>query len=157
MNAAETVHASVVLIGDSGILVRGAPGSGKSSLVLSLIAGDPTAALVADDRVTLSAAGGRLLASVPEEIAGLIEVRGQGIVRQPWVSPVVVDLVVDLAPAEACPRMPLSGDDKRTAIAGVVLPRVLVPVGAGDAGLRVNAARARSPERETSAQGFGNC
>jgi serine kinase of HPr protein (carbohydrate metabolism regulator) len=141
MSAAAPVHASVALIGDRGVLIRGAPGSGKSSLLLSLVAQDPhTHALVADDRVALAAAHGRLLASVPESIAGLIEVRGQGIARRPWVSPVVIDLVVDLAPPEACPRMPLGEDEALAAVAGVDLPRVLIPVGAADAALRVTAA-----------------
>jgi serine kinase of HPr protein (carbohydrate metabolism regulator) len=144
MSAGGTVHASAVLIGEGGILIRGASGSGKSALLMSLLSGDAAAAaLVADDRVMLAAAHGRLLASVPDEIAGLMEVRGQGVARRPHVSPVVVDLVVDLAPAETCPRMPLTDEDERVRVMGVVLPRVFVPVGAVDGALRVRAALER--------------
>jgi serine kinase of HPr protein (carbohydrate metabolism regulator) len=144
MSAGGTVHASAVLIGEGGILIRGASGSGKSALLMSLLSGDAAAAaLVADDRVMLAAAHGRLLASVPDEIAGLMEVRGQGVARRPYVSPVVVDLVVDLAPAETCPRMPLTDEDERVRVMGVVLPRVFVPVGAVDGALRVRAALER--------------
>jgi serine kinase of HPr protein (carbohydrate metabolism regulator) len=144
MSAGGTVHASAVLIGEGGILIRGASGSGKSALLMSLLSGDAAAtALVADDRVMLAAAHGRLLASVPDEIAGLMEVRGQGVARRPYVSPVVVDLVVDLAPAETCPRMPLTDEDERVRVMGVVLPRVFVPVGAVDGALRVRAALQR--------------
>jgi HPr kinase/phosphorylase len=147
MSPPATVHASVALIGEGGVLIRGPSGSGKSSLLLSLLA-DDTAALVADDRVALAAANGRLIASVPDEIAGLMEIRGQGIVRRPHVSPVVVDLVVDLAPVEACPRLPLSEADGRVVIAGVTLPRVHVAIGAADGAVRVRAALAQ-PRRET--------
>lgn len=146
MSREDTVHAGVALIGEGGVLIRGAPGSGKSSLMLALFAGDHDAALVADDRVALIAANGRLLASVPAEIAGLMEIRGQGVVRRDWVSPVVVDLVVDLAPPDACPRMRLGDDDQHATVAGIVLPRVFVPVGATDAHLRVRAALAATAQ-----------
>ena len=141
MSPGQTVHASAALIGEAGVLIRGPSGSGKSALLMSLLAGDAVAtALVADDRVVLAAAHGRLLASVPDGIAGLMEVRGEGVIRRPWVSPVVVDLVVDLAPAEACPRLPLTDEDQRVAVAGVSLPRLFIPLGAVDGALRVNAA-----------------
>ncbi len=147
MSPPATVHASVALIGEGGVLIRGPSGSGKSSLLLSLLSDDATA-LVADDRVALTAANGRLVASVPDEIAGLMEIRGQGIVRRPHVSPVVVDLVVDLAPVEACPRLPLADEDARTVIAGIALPRVHVAIGCGDGAARVRAAFAQL-QRET--------
>jgi serine kinase of HPr protein (carbohydrate metabolism regulator) len=124
-----TVHAGAVLVGERGILVRGAAGSGKSSLILSLLDADPAGtALVADDRVELSGLNGRLIASVPKEIAGLVEIRGQGIVRLPFVSPVVIDLVVDLAPVDECERLPRK-DAMRTAVEGIPLPRLFLPVG----------------------------
>ena len=141
MSPAKTVHASVALVGEGGVLIRGASGSGKSSLLLSLLSDDAAAsALVADDRVALAAVNGRLLASVPDEIAGLMEIRGEGIVHRPFVSPVVVDLVVDLAPAEACPRMPQTAEEKCVAVDGVVLPRLFIPAGASDGALRVRVA-----------------
>ena len=139
MSAISTFHASAALVGERGVLIRGASASGKSSLVLALIAGDCLRnALVADDRVVLAAHHGRLVATVPPELAGLIEVRGQGILRRPHVSPVVVDLVVDLAPTAECPRMP--EPDERTEIVGVAVPRLVLPVGQGDGPLRIFAA-----------------
>ena len=139
--AAGTVHASVALVGESGVLIRGASGSGKSSLLLALLSHDQArAALVADDRVALSAANGRVLATVPDAIAGLMEVRGQAIVRRPYVSPVVVDLVIDLAPPDICPRLPEAGGEARVAVAGIELPRIFIPVGAADGATRVDLA-----------------
>ena len=82
--AGQTVHASCVLVGARAVLIRGPAGSGKSRLVLALIdaarAGvAPFSRLVSDDRVALIATHGRLIASAPDTIRGLIEVRGLGI------------------------------------------------------------------------------
>ena len=140
MSEPSNVHAGAVLVGERGVLIRGAAGSGKSSLALALIAADPAATrLVADDRAVLEAAGGRLLASVPEALAGLIEIRGQGIFRVPHVSPVVVRLVVDLLAPASCPRLP-AAEEETTEIAGVGLARLMLPIGSADAALRVRAA-----------------
>lgn len=136
MSAAATIHASVALVGEYGVLIRGASGSGKSALLLALIAADIARnALVADDRVALAAHHGTLVASAPEELAGLIEVRGQGILTRPHVSPVVIDLAVDIEPPADCPRMP--EPDERTEIAGISLCRLVLPAGTGDGPLRV--------------------
>ena len=137
-----SLHGSVVLVGERGVLVRGRPGSGKSALVLALIDRDPAGTtLVADDRANVSAANGRLMASVPDALAGRIEIRGQGIDRRPHVSPAAIDLVVDLLPLQECPRLP-SDDEAVTEIAGVALPRLCLPIGAAatDAALRVRLA-----------------
>jgi HPr kinase/phosphorylase len=103
VTAPATVHASAALVGERGVLIRGAAGSGKSSLLLSLIHGAVGATLVADDRVVLTSIDGRLVAAVPEAIAGRMEVRGLGIVRYPHASPVPIDLVVDLSAADGVP------------------------------------------------------
>jgi len=138
MNSAETVHASVARLGDRGILIRGEPGSGKSSLLLALIYGTPPARLVADDRVHLAVPDGRLVATVPDGIAGRMEIRGQGIVQRLYVRSTVVDVVVDLLPPEACPRMP-SAEDETVTFAGAALPRLMLPIGANDGAVRVRA------------------
>jgi len=140
MTVPGTVHASAVLIGEDGVLIRGASGSGKSSLILGLIDRDPGATrLVADDRVALTADDGVLVASVPDGIAGKLEVRGQGIVPVDYCSPAVIRLVVDLRPPEECPRLP-EPEDARVEIMGVVLPRLMLPIGAAEATARVRLA-----------------
>jgi len=140
---AATVHAGALIVGEHGILVRGPSGSGKSLLILALLSANPeTAWLTADDRVVLAAAHGRVIATVPETIAGLIEIRGQGIVRRRHVSPARIHLVVDLMPAEACPRLP-SPDEEHVAIEGVELPRLILPIAATDGPIRVRAALER--------------
>jgi HPr kinase/phosphorylase len=143
MNASETMHASAALIGEEGVLIRGRSGSGKSSLLLGLIAADPVSTwLVADDRVDVSAHDGRLVAKAPEAIAGKLEVRGQGIVDLVHVAPVVLRFAVDLFPPDDCPRLP-EEDQVRVSILGVELPRLMLPIGAFDGPARVRAALRR--------------
>lgn len=121
-----TIHASCVLVGEAGILIRGPSGSGKSSLARALVAearhAGRFAALVADDRVRLMARHGRLIAEVPEAIAGAIEIRGIGIVNVDFERTCVVRLVVDCEP-EYPERMPAEADTKDT-LCGVFLPRL---------------------------------
>ncbi|MGO9088972.1 MAG: HPr kinase/phosphorylase, partial [Candidatus Sulfotelmatobacter sp.] len=57
---------------------------------------DEGARLVADDRTELHAVKGRLIARAPQTIAGLIEVRGLGIVARPFRKNVSVALAVQL-------------------------------------------------------------
>lgn len=95
--------ASCVAMGMRGLLITGAPGAGKSSLALRLIA--LGARLVADDGVVLRRAGGCLLAAAPASIAGRIEARGIGLVSLPRVRDIPLELHVDLdQPAHA--RLP---------------------------------------------------
>jgi HPr kinase/phosphorylase len=130
-----SIHGSAVLAGARAVLIRGPSGAGKSQLALQLIEAARTGALrfarlVGDDRVHLQAAGGRLLVRPAETLAGLIELRGVGILRLPYEPAAVVSLVVDLA-AEA-ERLPQS-EWRRTVLEGIMLPRLAVA--AGDAAL----------------------
>jgi hypothetical protein len=112
------IQASAVAIEGRALLIEGPPGSGKSSLALALI--DRGAALIGDDAVTLTASDGRLIAAPPPNIAGLIEVRGIGLIRLPAVSDIPVALILSLGGATAVrlPEVPLP---HRT-IAGVAIP-----------------------------------
>jgi serine kinase of HPr protein (carbohydrate metabolism regulator) len=114
------LHANCVGIGDYALLLRGASGSGKSSISLRLI--NAGGFLIADDRTNLVARDGRLIATAPPPIAGMCEVRGIGIVRGlPRHSEgdvrVVIDLVADAALVE---RMPHGTSEE---ICGIKLPR----------------------------------
>jgi HPr kinase/phosphorylase len=142
---APTVHAGAVVVDGFGVLVRGPSGSGKSSLLLALLMADPGRnRLVADDRVHLEAVRGRLQARAPASLAGLLEIRGQGIVAVPHIDAVSIDLVVDLEPSALCLRMP---DEAAmvTELAGMTLRRLVLPVGQADGWIRVRAALAFRP------------
>ena len=92
--SSETMHASCVALEGRAILLCGLSGSGKSDLALQLI--DRGFTLVADDQTIVRKQGQRLLASSPTTIAGLLEIRGIGIVTMPTVTDVQVALVVEL-------------------------------------------------------------
>jgi hypothetical protein len=96
------IHASCVSIGGKGVLLLGASGAGKSDLALRLI--DGGARLVADDACELFVRGGKLCARAPASIAGLLELRGQGIIAMPCAKSVALALAVDLRPSPA--RLP---------------------------------------------------
>lgn len=83
-----------VAIGGRGLLIDGPPGSGKSSLALSLI--ERGALLVGDDGVSLSRSDGRIFASPASQTAGLIEVRNVGLVTLPYAEDVPVSLLLSL-------------------------------------------------------------
>jgi HPr kinase/phosphorylase len=128
MTDQKTIHASSVLVGARAVLIRGPSGAGKSRLALALIQAARTgsllfAKLVGDDRVRLQAAGGRLLVRPAEALAGLIEVRGLGIMRLSYEPSAVVGLVVDLGTdAERLPET----ENQFVQLEGIRLPRLAV-------------------------------
>lgn len=99
-----TIHGTCVLVGGIGVLLRGRSGGGKSDVAVRLI--DAGALLVADDQVQVRMEQGRLMASAPAPLAGLIEVRGVGILPVPTAETAEIRLVVDLVPADAVERLP---------------------------------------------------
>ncbi len=128
-----TIHASAVLVGTRAVLLRGPSASGKSRLALELIEAARAGVLlftrlVADDRVHLEAAGGRLLARPAAALAGLIEVRGVGLLRMAHEPSAVVGFVVDLAAADAT-RLP-APDQRKADIDGIIVPRLAIAPGA---------------------------
>jgi HPr kinase/phosphorylase len=141
------LHASCVRLGAQGVLIRGKPGSGKSDLALRLM-DEPgygmgeallRAQLVADDQVEIRKSGERLVASAPETLAGLLEIRGLGIVRFPWAPSADLSLIVDLdGQAE---RLPGFGG-QTTSLLGLPLPILYLPSSLASAPARVRAALA---------------
>jgi serine kinase of HPr protein (carbohydrate metabolism regulator) len=122
-----TVHASAVLVGARAVLIRGPSGAGKSRLAWELIEAARGGAvafarLVGDDRVHIQAAGARLLVRPNAALAGLIELRGVGILRRDHEACAVVGLVVDLAATDA-ERLP---ERSEIVVEGVTIPRLAV-------------------------------
>jgi serine kinase of HPr protein (carbohydrate metabolism regulator) len=100
----ERINATTVAIEGHGVLLRGPTGAGKSDLALRLL-GDG-GHLVADDYTEVECEGERLIAHAPATIAGLLEVRGVGILRVTPVSPAVLVACIDLVARTAIERMP---------------------------------------------------
>ena len=122
------IHGTGIVLDEIGLILRGPSGAGKSLLALLLLdfwsdRGRP-ALLVADDRLDLLAEGGAITMHAPRSIEGLIELRGRGIVRRPFVSSAGVGLLVDLV--DRFDRMP-EEDEQSAELLGVHLPRCPVP------------------------------
>jgi len=119
-----TLHAGCVVIGETGVLITGTSGAGKSALARALIEAGTArglfAALVADDRVLLTHHHGRLIARPHPLIAGLMEVRGVGIVPMPFEPRAVISHVADLCHGPLA-RMPDS-TTTTTTLLGIARP-----------------------------------
>lgn len=144
------LHASCVALGGDGILILGSSGSGKSDLVLGLIdqpgygTGDVLirARLVADDQTVIERRGDALFAMSPKPLAGLLEIRGQGIVAVDHVREVMLTLVVRLMPAAEIERMP---EAAATSIAGITLSEIRIDPSKATAVARIRAALTAPP------------
>lgn len=99
------VHATAISIDGRAVLLRGPSGSGKSDLAVRLI--DAGARLVADDQSELSRRGDMLVVRAPTTIAGLIEVRGVGILRMDALAEAPVALIAELVGPETIERLPI--------------------------------------------------
>jgi len=108
------IHATAVAIdtavGPCAVLLRGPSGAGKSDLGLRLI--DAGAKLIADDQTELLRRGESVIARAPATLAGLIEVRGIGIIQMEFLPEAPVRLIVDLVPAETIERLPIRATEQ---------------------------------------------
>ena len=132
-------HASVVAIGETGVLIVGNSGSGKSRLALALIAEAARrgvfARLVGDDRMLIAAANGRVLARPHPAIAGLIEERGAGLHRLDHEPAARLTCCVNLVAGNPV-RLPEPATERHEA-AGISLPRLTLRTSIGpDEGAR---------------------
>jgi serine kinase of HPr protein (carbohydrate metabolism regulator) len=128
---------TAVSIKGRGLLIEGAPGSGKSSLALALI--DRGAMLVGDDGVALAALNGRLFAGPASATVGLLEVRNVGLVPMPYVDRAAIALVIALDPE--APRFIEAAEERE--VLGVRLPFVRLWPGSPVLALRAEMALER--------------
>lgn len=116
------IHGTAIALAGRAAVLRGPSGAGKSDLALRCLRLPPGDHfdLVADDQVMLTPTPQGLLAAPPARLAGLIEVRGLGILPVPHIAPVPVQLLVDLVPRHEIERLP--DPWPRDTIAGLDLP-----------------------------------
>jgi HPr kinase/phosphorylase len=120
------IHATSVALRTNGqwraVLLRGPSGAGKSDLALRLL--QAGGRLLADDQTHLARRGHALIAAAPPTLAGLIEVRGVGIVklaRHQLMVRAPVALLVDLAPPDRIERLP---DPQTERLLDLTVPRL---------------------------------
>lgn len=134
------LHASALVIGHTGLLIRGPSGSGKSHLqrILRQKARELGlfSALVSDDyvHITPSPDGTRLIGHAPMATQKMQEVRGLGLVSLPdgeCFEPVArLNLLLDLVPMADMERMP-STQSSTICLLGVTLAHLSVPINEG--------------------------
>jgi HPr kinase/phosphorylase len=108
------MHGSCIARDSCAVLIVGPSGSGKSDLVLRLLARGFE--LVADDQVDIMDGA----ACCPPGMAGLLEVRGLGIVRLPHRACARLALVVELG-GDTAERLP---QPERHGVLGVPVVRI---------------------------------
>jgi HPr kinase/phosphorylase len=114
MSAPVNIHASCVVLADAGdrfgaprdagVLILGESGAGKSDLALRLIA--EGAVLVADDRCEMFVEDDMLFARASAALAGLIEVRGVGVISMRFMPRARIGLAVRLVQPATIARLP---------------------------------------------------
>jgi HPr kinase/phosphorylase len=133
MSDSQRVHATTISLNGTAVMLRGGSGSGKSDLALQILETSGTGltgqiittALVADDQTVLLRQGQVILASAPDSIKDLLEVRGQGVLDVKAVQNVPLVLVVDLKPFARIERLP-QPEDLQTYILGLSVPLISI-------------------------------
>lgn len=117
----QNIYAGCISYKGKGILIMGDSGSGKSDLALRMIM-EKGAKLVSDDRTNIENVNSRLIASVPQNLSGLMEVRGVGILKFPFKASSPIDLVVQLVKTpEEMERLP---EKETNMLENVILPQI---------------------------------
>lgn len=126
----KNVHGTAFRINKLGILCVGTSGSGKSELAFSMFVEaqrwGADAALIADDQVFISIEDDAIIATRPDSIANLIELRGSGILKVKSEEQVVLTHVVTLDLAEGNERIPPE-NERYEFTCGHTLPLIRVP------------------------------
>lgn len=132
------VHATALILGEFGLLLRGPSGAGKTTLALTLIdqatARGTFACLIGDDRVSLQSSGGRLVARPHPAIAGKIEKRWEGVEMAQYEPAGVIHAVVDIVDKspQTLARLPDEAD-RRVFLGEIAVPRLTLPESIGPA------------------------
>jgi hypothetical protein len=132
MTTAPNIHATAIIVGRTGLLFSGPSGWGKSMLAFTCMTEARRlglfTALVADDQVLLLEEAGTVIAACPPSIAGLIELRGTGIVRQDHIPRAPMHYAVLPGSASGEDRVPPEGEIVSLA-AGFSLPALRLLTG----------------------------
>lgn len=134
MTVPSNVHGTAIVIGTTGLLILGPSGTGKSAAALQCLQEARSyglfSALVSDDQVLVSVAGGRLIARAPASIVGLAELRGAGIVTLDTVEAAILRRAIRPVSPPLDERLP-PDDETVEILPGHALPLTRLPLVAG--------------------------
>lgn len=119
------VYATAVAWHGRAVLLRGASGSGKSALALALMTQGWM--LVGDDYVELVPSGTSLKVKPAWNLRGWLEVRGQGIIAQPYLPEAQLAFVADLQ--QTVQRLP---ESQKINLCGISLPHMTLVAHSGN-------------------------
>jgi serine kinase of HPr protein (carbohydrate metabolism regulator) len=126
---ANSHHACALEIHQKGILIKGVSGSGKTSLCLGLLEQAERRQIgcffITDDQALISFKSGKIFASAPESIQGLVEIRGYGIIPYSNKTRTEISLVVELVDDATVERMP---DTTTIELENTIVPYLKVPI-----------------------------
>tara|TARA_R110000868_G_scaffold8205_9_gene42859 strand:+ start:34489 stop:35016 length:528 start_codon:yes stop_codon:yes gene_type:complete len=134
-----TKHGEFLNVADTGVLITGDSGIGKSELALELIKRGHQ--LVADDIVELTKKDDKIVGHCPELLQDFLEVRGIGIlnIRKMYGSKVItptknVELIIHFERYDSAIVMGvdrIDGDHSVETIHGIDIAKVTIPVAIG--------------------------
>ena len=121
MKNSKNIHGTSVAIENNGILIIGKSGKGKSDLALRLI--DSGATLIADDITVCVSKKNKIFLYPDEQIKGIIEIRGVGLMKVQYIEGIELKLVIDLN-SKNLDRLPKKSEKKN--IMGIKLPIIFL-------------------------------
>lgn len=149
------VHGTAITRGSRAVLLRGPSGAGKSDLALRALAtpldaldgtsGQDGFQLVGDDQVVVRRSGDGLTVHAHPRLAGLIEVRGIGIVPVAHAGPAALVLIAELVSGGAVDRLPDPWPTE--SLLGITLPVLRIVAFEASAPLKLALALAQEPWR----------
>ena len=92
------IHGTSIALGENGLLITGESGSGKSDLALRLI--DSGATLISDDQTVCMKKETSIHLFSMEKIYGLIEIRGIGLIKVPYIENIKLRMIIQLVDKE---------------------------------------------------------
>jgi serine kinase of HPr protein (carbohydrate metabolism regulator) len=124
------IHGTAITVGGIGLVFVGPSGSGKSALAFDCLAEARLlglkAGLVGDDRLLVSLVDGKVLASGPLPIRGLIELRYCGIVALECVLNAELQYAICPVVADENARLP-ADNERHILVHDIALPMIRVP------------------------------
>lgn len=109
-NGVRNIHGTAIVVGTCGLLFVGASGAGKSTLAFNCLTAARArglfAALISDDQVFVRLESDHVIAEAPPAIAGLLELRGSGIVKLESIAEARLHLAIQVIDIATATRLP---------------------------------------------------